>query len=71
MFQSESHLWGKLASELLRCQDPAAMALTGSAAMALTFEKWPVKLSKVSLEKCSEVSSLMPWLSHDPGSLDT
>lgn len=44
--------------------------------MALTFEKWPIKLSKWSWEKWVEVEvemclQIRSGLSHGPGSLET
>lgn len=70
---NQSHIWGKLVSELFQCQGPEG---TGSVAMALTFEKWLIKLSKLSLEKWLEVEvesclQIHSGLSHGPGSLDT
>ena len=70
---NQSHIWGKLVSEPFQCQGPEG---TGSAAVALMFEKWPIKLSKLSLEKWLEVEveiclQIRSGLSHGPGSLDT
>lgn len=73
MFKAEIHTWGKSAPEPIQCQGPEG---EGSTAMALTFEKRPIKPSNLSLEGSLEVEidtclQICKVLSHGSGSIDT